>query len=104
MKFTIAIPPQIKQLAASLAPIARHHYFIFLLALLIGLLWASFTVSQILTMPPDSAYQSQKEVELSRAQFDQDTIKRIEALQRSNEGGSVPPTASPGARTNPFAE
>lgn len=98
------IPPQLKQLAARLVPLARHHYFIFLLVLLGGLLLASFTVSQTLILASDSEYQSQKELELLRAQFDAETIKKIEALQRPGEGGSVPTTSTPGARTNPFAE
>lgn len=100
----LPIPPQIKQVVNRLAPLAKHHYFIFLLVLLGGLLAASFTVSQTLILPSDSEYQSQKELELLRAQFDAETIKKIEALQRPGEGGSVPATSAPGARTNPFAE
>lgn len=84
--------------------LGRHHYFIFIVLLLSGLVVAVYVVNQTLTAPSDKAYREQKIKESLSASFDRATIEKIENLQKSSETGTTPPPAQPGVRTNPFAE
>lgn len=100
----IKLPPQLASIAAKLKAIARHHYFIFTVLLLVGLTSAVYLVNITLGAPADQAYYDQKLSESLNAKFDEATIKKIENLQKSNEHSAIPPQLPPGARTNPFAE
>ncbi len=103
MKFNIAIPPQAKKWLGKLKPIVRHHYFIYALLLLGGLLAAMYAINMALTAPQDTVYQQQQEKATLKGSFDQATIKKIEDLNTSGEQSTAPPPPS-GVRTNPFAE
>ena len=103
MKLTFKLPPQLATLPARLRPIAKHHYFIYALVLLGGLIAAMYVVNGTLNAPGDQAYQDEQSKNLLKGNFDQATIKKIEELNKSSESSTAPPPPS-GVRTNPFAE
>jgi len=100
----IKIPTQLSGIVIKLKTLGRHHYFIFTLLLLGGLTAAVYLVNLTLVASTDQTYYDQKLSESLSAKFDQNTIEKIENLQKSNEHSAIPPTLAPGARTNPFAE
>lgn len=85
-------------------PLLKHHYFIILFLMLCGLAYAVFEVNNTLGMSSDEAYEQKKISESLQAKFDESTIDKIEALQKSNENGGSAPAPKPGVRTNPFSE
>lgn len=99
----IKLPKQLVALGARGKKLLKHHYFIFTLLLLCGLVWAVYVVNETLSAPTDESYRVQKISESIDANFDKATIEKIEALQKSNEQSAGLP-APTGARTNPFAE
>lgn len=76
----------------------------YMILLTAGLIWVVFAVNETLSRPSDQDYRDKKQSELLKARFDQTTIKKIEALQKSADGATPPPAVPPGVRTNPFAE
>lgn len=89
------------QLRHGLEPAARHHVIITFVFVMGILIYAVFTVNNILTQPADQAYITEKEGEMVKTRFDEATIQRIDALQASQERSSI--TLPPG-RINPFVE
>ena len=85
-------------------PLLKHHYFAILFLLLCGLAYAVYEVNNTLGMPSDETYRQQKVLESLQAKFDETTIGKIEALQKSTDNGSSSAAPKPGARTNPFTE
>ncbi|MGH7196798.1 MAG: hypothetical protein ACREGJ_03480 [Candidatus Saccharimonadales bacterium] len=103
MKPPIKLPPVVVAYLIKLKPLALHHYFVFLLLLLLGLTLAVYQVNQILSMPTDENYRQEKLSSGLKVRFDQDTIEKVKSLQKSSEQatGSEP---LPAGRINPFAE
>lgn len=102
MKFGIS--GDFKKYFRILRPLAKHHYFVYSIVLLSGLLVAVFTTNQTLTAPADEAYRSEKLSSGVNASFNQQTIKKIEELKRSSESGNNQTPTPVGARSNPFSE
>lgn len=99
----IKLPKQVKDILAKAKPVLKHHYFIFALVLLMGLVVGVYAVNQVLIMPRDQEYYLQQSNDLTDVTFDKETIEKIEALQTSGEQTAVPAPPANG-RTNPFAE
>lgn len=99
----IKLPKQVKDILQKLKPLLRHHYFIFALILLLGLVAGVYAVNQALTMPRDQEYYLRQSANLTDVTFDQETIQKIESLQTSSEQTAAP-TPPANGRTNPFAE
>ncbi len=100
----IKLPKQITDVLDKLTIITRHHYFISVVLLLIGLAYAVYVVNETLSATKDDVYYQQRITESLKATFDKSTIVKIQELQRSSDGSAVQPELPQGVRTNPFAE
>lgn len=98
------ITAQLQGMLEKLKPLLKHHYFVVIFLILCGLVFAVFEVNNTLGAVQDETYKQQKEAQSLQAKFDEATISKIEALQKSTDSGSSVPTTSTGLRTNPFAE
>lgn len=106
MKLDLNLSSLLKAPAALLRPLARHQYFIALLVMLCGLAVAVYMVNNALNMPTDDTYRAELLKKTVGTQFNkntQETIDKIESLQRSSEQSSQNQTL-PSGRINPFAE
>ncbi len=83
--------------------LGKHHYFIYSIVLLSGLIVAIYVVNDTLSATGDDTYRQTKEQEMLKGNFDQATIKKIEELNKSTENSTAPAPPS-GVRSNPFAE
>lgn len=80
--------------------ILRHHPIIAILAVLGVMILCVFRISQIITLPEDQAYRSEKQATSVRTNFDKETIKKIDLLtDRQSSSPSLPD-----GRINPFVE
>jgi hypothetical protein len=100
----IKLPKQITEVIDKLAIIGKHHYFISVVLLLIGLTYAVYVVNETLSATKDDAYYQQRITESLKASFDKATIEKIQELQKSSDSGIAQPELPQGVRTNPFAE
>src|SRR5688500_17174479 len=103
LEMKIGLSDTYKKYLRVLKPLSKHHYFAYSIALLCGLAVAVFMINETLTVPTDEAYRAEKLSTGVNANFNQQTIKKIEELKRSSEAGdnlSLPT----GVRTNPFSE
>jgi hypothetical protein len=100
----IKISTQIADLVAKLKRAGKHHYFIFTVLLVCGLAMVVYLVDTVLRSSADNAYRDQRMSETLKAAFDQETMQKIENLQKSSEASTAPPSTAAGSRTNPFAE
>lgn len=100
----IKLPKQITEVIDKLAVIGKHHYFISVVVLLIGLSYTVFVVNETLSATKDDAYYQQRITESLKATFDKTTIDKIQELQKSSDSGTQQPELPTGVRTNPFAE
>lgn len=102
----LKIPRQITDILVKLKPLTKHLYFAALLLVLLGLAGVTYSVNQVLSAPSDSAYLQQKMSATIGSKFNkstQDTIDRVEALQKSTDTAGKAPVLPPG-RINPFSE
>ena len=74
----VKLPKQVKDIVKKLQPVLKHHYFIFALILLLGLVAGVYAVNQVLTLPRDQGYYLQQSSDLTDVTFDSETIKKIE--------------------------
>lgn len=98
------LPKAITNALAKLAIIGRHHYFISIVVLLVGLTVAVYVVNQTLSATTDQDYYQKRLSDSLKSSFDKTTISKIQDLQKSSEHSTLPPPTPTGARTNPFAE
>lgn len=89
------------KLKRALNPITSHHVIITFVLVIGALIYAVFTVNNALTMPADQAYITQQETEGVKTRFDEQTIKQIDSLRRSDDGTAL---TLPGGRINPFTQ
>lgn len=83
------------------APIGAHHTVIMFVLLMGVLIYTVLLVSMTLQPTDDSEYRSQVEAQSVTTRFDQDTIKKIDALNQSNANTQI---QLPEGRRNPFVD
>ena len=76
----------------------RFHVMLYTLTVLVGLALAILLLSQVLGTASDT---SAAPVSSSPSQFDTNTMKQVESLNRANEGKDI---QFPKGRVNPFVE
>lgn len=99
MKFDIK---EVQAQATGVAKKVLTHHAIMSFVLIIGILiYTIYTVNNLITQDSDQVYRSEKEAEITQANFDDDTIDKIDELRNSSNAG---PPSLPGGRINPFVE
>lgn len=97
-----------KNITEDLAPIIRpfkvilsHHAIIVTLLGLLAVMYAVYTINQLLAMPDDDAYRAEKQADTIKTRFDQDTINKLERLRARQEQMTLD---LPAGRIDPFVE
>lgn len=83
------------------APIRTHHTVIMFVLIMSVLIYSVLLVSMTLQPTDDSDYRSQVEATSVTTRFDQETIKKIDALNQSSTNA---PIQLPEGRRNPFVD
>jgi hypothetical protein len=81
--------------------ILRKSLIIIILLSLFTILYAVYSVNQLLNVPDDEAYRTEKQSDSVRTRFDQDTISKLDRLRARQEQSSP---SLPAGRINPFVE
>lgn len=84
-----------------LKKILQRHLVIIILLSLFAILYAVYSVNQLLNVPDDVAYRAEKQSDSVRTRFDQDTISKLDRLRARQEQSSP---SLPSGRINPFVE
>lgn len=100
----IKLPKQVSEILAKFAIVGKHHFFISIIVLLVAISYVVYVMNDTLSNTRDQAYYEQRLGESLKANFDKDTIQKIQNLQKSDEHSAIPPEIPAGTRTNPFAE
>ena len=72
---------QLNALAKMLRPFFKHIVFISILASLGFLIFAAYSITNILNQPTDDSYRTTKELTYAQTKFDQNTIKLVLGLK-----------------------
>lgn len=84
-----------------LKKILSKHLIIVILLSLFALLYAVYSVNQLLSTPDDEAYRAERQADTVKTRFDQDTIDKLDQLRARQEQASL---KLPSGRINPFVE
>lgn len=95
------ISEQLSPVIQPLKSILSHHAIIVTLIGLLSVVYAVFTINQLLAMPDDDAYRAKKQAETVKTKFDQDTINKLERLRDRQQQITLD---LPGGRIDPFIE
>jgi len=84
-------------------PIVQHLPFLSTIVLLGFLIFAVYSITQVLQQPSDDTYRAEQLTSSVQTHFDQATITAIKNLRTSQNGGA-PTFAVPQTRVSPFTE
>lgn len=98
------LKPQLLKLLGSLKPLVEHMQFLMVIVALGFMIFAVYSVTQILQHPTDTAYRNEAAAQSVQTSFDEATIRRIENLRASDQSNPNLQFAIPITRANPFSE
>lgn len=84
-----------------LKKIGAHHAIIIILLGLFAIVYAVYSINQVLTLTDDEAYRTTKQSESVKTKFDEETISKLDRLNARQEQMTLD---LPTGRINPFVE
>lgn len=92
---------QLDSILKPLRTVLAHHAIIVIFLGLSAIVYAVFTINQLLSIPDDEAYRAEKQADTVKTRFDQDTINKLERLRARQEQMTL---QLPAGRIDPFVE
>lgn len=101
MKQNINLSVMLQSIGNVTKSILRFHYLIFIVFIVVGMFFAVYNITNILSLPEDAAYKEQQQKNNINDNFDEETIDKINKLRFSSDSTSLP---LPEGRISPFTE